>query len=513
MKIRSRYLSFTSVIALCVALPVLAHADELSDLQAMVKAQQAQVNALSTKIEMIQAHDQKERASQAAMAAREHQDAIALQNQNEQAEQAMNARNAQAAALLNAQTPTRAEQQGLENNQYVTKGLLPGSFLIPGTTTSIRVGGFINFQGIYDATQNLGPKFSIGNLSPNSPGRRASAGDFHFQSKVSRLIVQSSTPSPVGPITTNFALDFYGFVNGGDNNQALQNNSYSARIVYAYGTIGPLTFGMLNSNFIDDPDQGETFDNGGPAGIPAERTEQIRYTIPLSKTSVFNIAAEDPQSGYQDTRDNIEVASPTNPMPDFSARYEYTSDLLHFQASGVFRDIAYTDGLGNRTSRFTGAGIVGTTLNLGAINTAFGQDNLGGQLWFGSIGRYIPDDFGGNVASVLAVNNGTTGTPATIATKLQDDQGITLFAQHYWTDKLRSTVAVGYNRSNIAAFLPADTSNAAATKTIHVNLILRPVPSVDLGVEAMIGQKDFQKSTGQRPLNAERVEFGGKWQF
>lgn len=502
----SKHLVMCSIIALSAAMPVFAHADELSDLK-------AQVAALSSEISSIQTAQTRQQQAEAARAARDRDAQIALQTRQEGDEQVIAAHNAEAQKLLQAQTPTRAEQLGLNNNEYITHGILPGSFMIPGTKTSMAIGGFINFQGIYDPTQNLGPKFSIGNLSPDSLVRRPSAGDFHFQSKVSRLVVQTSTPSEFGPVTTNFALDFYGFVNGGDNNQALQNNSYSARIVYAFGTIGPLTFGMLNSNFIDDPDQGETFDNGGPAGIPAERTEQIRYTYVLNNKSVINIAAEDPQSGYQDTRDNIEVASPTNPMPDFSARYEYTSDLLHFQISGVARDIAYTDGTGYRSSTLAGAGIVGATLNLGQLNPVFGQDNLGGQLWFGAVGRYIPDDFGGNVASVLAVNNGTTGTPTTIATKIQDDQGFTLFAQHYWTPILRSTVAIGYNHQNMASFLPADTQNAPTTKTIHVNLIVRPVPSVDLGVEAMIGQKTFQKSTGQRPLNAERIEFGGKWHF
>lgn len=496
----------SSVIALGAAMPMTAHADQLSDLQ-------AEVAALSSKINQIQTDQIRERRMEAARVAREQTAMTESRAQQDREAQAIVERNAAASKLLQAQNPTRAEQLGVTNDEYITKGLLPGSFQIPGTKTSLAIGGFINFQGIYDATQNLGPKFSIGNLSPNSPGRRASAGDFHFQSKVSRLVVQTSTPSDYGPITTNFALDFYGFVNGGDNNQALQNNSYSARIVYAFGTIGPLTFGMLNSNFIDDPDQGETFDNGGPAGVPAERTEQIRYTYPINKTSVFSVAAEDPQSGYQDTRDNIEVASPSNPMPDFSGRYEYTSDLLHFQLSGVIRDIAYTDGTGARSSTFTGAGIIGATLNLGGLSPVFGQDNIGGQAWYGGIGRYIPDDFGGNVASVLAVDNDTTGTPKTIATKIQNDDGFTLFAQHYWTPILRSTVAIGYNHQDLAAFLPADTSNAPTTKTIHVNLILRPVPSVDLGIEAMIGQKTFQKSTGQSPLNAERIEFGGKWHF
>lgn len=494
-----------------------AFADEISQLQ-------AQINALSAKLSAIQAEQAREHHAEAAREERSRRTETALRERQEHDEHAAVieaenaraanlARNAKAQRLLQAETPTRSLQEGVQNNQYVTGGILPGSFLIPGTTTSVHIGGFINFQAEYSPTQNLGPKFSIGNLLPPSPERRATAGDFQFQSKVSRLIVQTSTPSQYGPITTNFALDFYGFVNGGDYNQALQNNSYSARIVYAYGTIGPLSVGMRNSNFIDDPDTPETFDNGGPAGIPAERTEQIRYTYPINKSNILSVAAEDPQSGYQDTRDNIEVASVTEPMPDFSLRYVFENDLLHFQLSGVLRDIAYTDGLGDRTSHITGAGIIGTTINLGAINKGFGKDNIGGQYWAGAIGRYIPDDFGGNIASVLAVNNGTMGVPVTINTEIQDDQGFTLFAQHYWTKILRSTIAIGYNHQNLASFLPPDVLNALVTKTAHINLIARPVPSVDLGIEGMWGEKTFQKSTGVPPKTATRIEFGGIWHF
>ncbi len=509
MKLSLRRGLMSTAAIMTVWLPVAAHAQSTSDMQNQINDLSAQLKAISAKLQAVESHEAQERSTQAKQQAATNE----LKARQEHEEAFIATHNKTAQLAMQAVSPTRAEKQGVVNNQYVTKGVLPGSFLIPGTNTSIYIGGFVNFQAEYSPTQNLGPKFSIGNLEPNSPDRRATAGDFQFQSKVSRLVVQSSTPSPLGPITTNFGLDFYGYVSGGDYNQALQNNSYSARIVYAYGTVGPVTMGMLNSNFIDDPDTPETFDNGGPAGIPAERTEQIRYTWPVTKTSLLNFAVEDPQSAYQDTRDNIEVASKTEPMPDFSIRYEYTSDLLHAQLSGVLRDIAYTDGYGDRTSHITGAMIVGSTVNLGAINKVFGKDNIGGQVWTGSIGRYIPDDFGANVASVLAVNNGTSGTAKTIETKLQDDQGFTLFYQHYWSSVLRSTVAIGYNHQNLAAFLPADTQNAVATKTVHANLIWRIVPQVDLGAEFMIGQKQFQKSTHVTPKNAERVEMGGIWHF
>lgn len=509
MKLGVRRGLMSSAAILAVWFPMAAHAQSVTDMQAQINQLSAQLKALSSKLQTVQTHEAQERAEQA----RQRAAAAQLASRQERDEALVMQHNKEAQVALQAVSPTRAEQRGVVNDQYVTKGVLPGSFLIPGTDTSIHVGGFVNLQAEYNATQNLGPKFSIGNLLPNSPARRATQGDFQYNSKVSRLVVQSSTPSRFGPVTTNFALDFYGYVAGGDYNQALQNNSYSARIVYAFGTIGPVTLGMLNSNFIDNNDTPETMDFAGPAGLPAERTEQIRYTWPVNKQNILSFAAENPQSGYQDTRDNIEVASPTEPMPDFSIRYQYTNDLVHVQLSGILRDIAYSDGFGDRTSHMTGAAIIGSTVNLGALSKVFGKDNIGGQYWTGSIGRYIPDDFGANVASVLAVNNGTTGTPKTLGTKLQDDQGFTLYYQHFWMPTLRSTVAIGYNHQNLAAFLPADTANAVATKTVSANILWRAVPSADIGIEFLLGQKQFQKSTGVPPKNAEKILFGGTWHF
>lgn len=410
--------------------------------------------------------------------------------------------------------PTKAEQMSI-SDQYIRRGAMPGSFIVPGTDTSLSIGGFINFQGIYDPTENLGPKFAIGNLDPAGSNARAqSARTFHFQDKVSRLVVGSSTPSPYGNITTNFGLDFYGFVSGGDNNQALQNNSWGARVVTAYGTIGGFLVGMANSNFIDDPDAVETFDNAGQAGLPAARTPQIRYTMPLGKGSAVSFALENPQTGYQDTRGNIEAVTKSNPFPDLSVKYEREADWGHFQVSGVARQLGFTDQNGTRTTKLAGAVLMGATFNLPKAGGGYGRDNFGGQVWYGALGRYIPDDFGANTASVLAINNGTNANP-TGATdvQVQPELGGGLFFQHWWTDKLRSNIGLGYNHQRLASFLPADPQNAVTTKSIHLNLIYRPFRTVDVGIEVMWGQKTFQNSTGLASETAKRIEAGGIWHF
>ncbi len=463
-----------------------AHADEIARLQ-------GEIDALSAKLQALETHDAQQRVQGAAPVA---------------------AVPTAATSAAGGMTPTRAETLSGES-QYVAKGTMPGSFRVPGSDTSVYVGGFVNFQGIYDPTENLGPKFSIGNLTPpGSTNRQQSHGTFHAQDKVSRLIVATSTPSSYGNIGTNISLDFYGFTNGGDNSQALQNNNWDARIVYAYGTIGNWLIGQANSNFLDNVDQAETFDNAGPAGVPGGHAPQVRYTFHLKDGAQASFSLENPQTGYQDTQDNIEVATKTNPFPDVTARYQKSGDWGHVQISSVLRELGFTDQNGVRTTKWAGAGIVGATLNLPDGHGGYSRDNAGFQAWYGALGRYLPDDFGANVASVLAVNNGTAANPTgATAVEVQPDTGVTLFAQHWWTSKLRSNIGLGFNRQSLASFLPADAQNATKTETVHVNLIEQPVPSLDLGVELMWGRKTFQGSTGLAPADAKRIEFGGIWHF
>ena len=280
------------------------------------------------------------------------------------------------------------------------------------------------------------------------------------------------------------------------------------------GSIGNWLIGQANSNFLDNVDQAETFDNAGPAGVPGGHAPQVRYTFHLKDGAQASFSLENPQTGYQDTQDNIEVATKTNPFPDVTARYQKSGDWGHVQISSVLRELGFTDQNGVRTTKWAGAGIVGATLNLPDGHGGYSRDNAGFQAWYGALGRYLPDDFGANVASVLAVNNGTAANPTgATAVEVQPDTGVTLFAQHWWTSKLRSNIGLGFNRQSLASFLPADAQNATKTETVHVNLIEQPVPSLDLGVELMWGRKTFQGSTGLAPADAKRIEFGGIWHF
>src|SRR5215471_3264836 len=173
--------------------------------------------------------------------------------------------------------------------QAITGGSFPRSFLIPGTQTSIRLGGFIDLTGLYflqgansgnpglpssNAGQNgnlnslpIGQQFVPG--TPAIPGIPGSAGVvpqaanhsrgngvFMFSPEQTRLNVETRTPTEWGEARTFIEWDFSG--PGGANNQFAQQTAQQAggdsrlpRLRFAYGTLGGFLAGQALSNFSD----------------------------------------------------------------------------------------------------------------------------------------------------------------------------------------------------------------------------------------------------------------------
>jgi hypothetical protein len=387
----------------------------------------------------------------------------------------------------------------------VVGGIFPGSFIVPGTNTSIGFHGFVDLQTFYDPDQYLGDKFQVGLIIPNGNLQRQTQGTWHFQGKLTRFTIESLTPTKSGDFRTYFSSDFYGYEQGGDTGpQALQNQNYSLRLREAYGTYHGFLAGKTWSNFEDDPDTMDSLDQSGPAGVPAQLVLQLRYTRPL-KFGRLSFSAENPATDYADNlaSTDVELASPYNPTPDFTGNYNVQSKLGHFQVSGVIRDLAYDDGKGHRSSASAGGGIAGGTINLGP------KSAFGGQTWFGDgIMKFSPDDFG--PVSSAQINN--IGTPQ--QTLLPSNMhGYALYALHIFSPVIRTNFGYGFNFMNWYAFIPADDSQPVTTKTTHANIIWSPLPQIDIGLEYQRGWKAFRDSLQLPETFAQRIEGGFKYKF
>ena len=174
--------------------------------------------------------------------------------------------------------------------QAIIGGSFPRSFLIPGTDTSIRVGGFVDLTSNYffqgDNTSNPGLPSSNsgqnGNLNGVPVGQvfvprlgmvaqqanhSRGNGVFEFSPQQSRLNVETRTPTAWGKSRTFLEFDW-----SGSNAFSVQTaqqaggDSLLPRLRFAYGTLGGFLAGQAISNFSDADADTKSMEFGGAMG-------------------------------------------------------------------------------------------------------------------------------------------------------------------------------------------------------------------------------------------------------
>ena len=172
-------------------------------------------------------------------------------------------------------------------------GSFPRSFLIPGTDTSIRVGGEIRDDARCTCSTaatrtrrrtstNAGatgqPTPSRCNSDP--VGRRRTTASAHnclnMSPQQSKLSVETRTPTAWGEARTFIEFDCAGATTraASTNPMSRSRTTCMPRLRYAYGTLGPLLFGQANSNFTDPDASVESLDFGGLIGDPGRRASR-----------------------------------------------------------------------------------------------------------------------------------------------------------------------------------------------------------------------------------------------
>jgi Porin subfamily len=268
--------------------------------------------------------------------------------------------------------------------QPLAGGSFPRSFLIPGTDTSIRVGGFVDetldywiqngpANGSQSTTVGVNGNVTVqaldqhlqfvpgliptalpaaGNPTPSNavlavpglPGFGAIAaniahsrgnGMFYQSPRESRLNVETRTPTAWGESRTFIEFDMTGVNNFSQNTLLHVSDNLGFRLRYAYATLGGFLAGQANSNFSDPDANPEVLDFGGPVGQAGlVRTPQIRYTIAGPLGSAWSLSAESPDTDLitpaglveQDTNGsgagtNTSPAAPSNTFSYFSNVY------------------------------------------------------------------------------------------------------------------------------------------------------------------------------------------------
>jgi hypothetical protein len=137
-------------------------------------------------------------------------------------------------------------------------GSFPRSFLIPGTDTSILIGGQVVLDAGYwfsgGSPANVGQSSDIAGIPglSNAPlngtvGKSRGNGVLNESVYTSRLRVETRTPTAYGQAQTVLEFDFLGCSLGGIvcNNTVAGNDGLGARLRLAYGVLGPFAAGQM----------------------------------------------------------------------------------------------------------------------------------------------------------------------------------------------------------------------------------------------------------------------------
>jgi hypothetical protein len=375
----------------------------------------------------------------------------------------------------------------------VEAGIFPGSIRLPGTNTSLRIGGFVKLDAIYDVDAPQGDFSAISRLPLDGSPAAARRGNWHLQARQTRLGVQSRSLTDYGELRTVVEGDFYG--GGGGSGQS--TNGYSFEIRHAYAELDRFLVGQFWTTFMDIDALPEHEDNSGPTGRSFIRQGQIRYTLPLSGQDTLAFAIENPEGDFFNS-DHGTAGTPSlntlNPMPDVVARWRRDASWGHVQLSTVARDIEYNTGTphnGVSTLAF-GFGAAGV------INT-WGKDRISFQVNGGpGIGRYIQD----------AVDNTAFPTKSkSLATETAI--GAQIAYQHWFTDTIRTNLIWATTHFDTERDVSAPTANADLYQQ-YVNLYWSPTPIVSIGIEYNRGERHLVN--GQQGT-ANRFQAGFQYNF
>lgn len=411
-----------------------------------------------------------------------------------------------------------AEKRKVAAAAAVEAGDKPRSWKLPGTNTSISIGGYVKADLLWD----LGARGSltVGAGSPNNGNNAANnatnGGSFQFHARESRFYIRTWTPTDWGELATHFEGDFYGLDVGG------VNVAPEFRLRHAYGQLGPVLAGQTWTTWMPVWAGPEILDFGGAYSAIFVRQTQVRYTHNFGGGFFMQAAIENPirrglpapfggeaqASGngptFINTTGSGNASIGSQSMPDFVLTAYYNMPRGRLWVGGIIRRLTYDTGTGFGADSTLGWGI--------AVAGAFRITKKIRMGFQGLYGKGVYSYLNGSAPDAV-VNPTASGQGDLQAVPIY---GGYLWGQYRWTDTIRSTVVWSYLKVDINSALNTGDANAFTTQRIEsiqqafVNLIWSPVPQVNIGIEySWFQQNNFAGAnyTGNRIHVAFQYQF------
>jgi hypothetical protein len=374
----------------------------------------------------------------------------------------------------------------------VTRGHTKGSFMVPGTNTSIKFGGWMRGDLMFDAAGDPGDLFSVGSI-PLQSADNSSRSNKHFraQGRNSRLNLTVLTPTGDGGNVKGFMeFDF----RGGDGTETVSNSGH-LRLRHAYvdfpmGENGRVLVGQSWSNFFSLGTTAPAVSWVGSEGGIFVRQAQLRYTHNLGYAK-FGLSIENPDGnvGNAPSGDN-----------DLNDQYPDVIAKMSFKGAWGRGDIGWL----NRFLVIDRGGVDeveygwGLTANaafkLGKQDTLYVQ-GVGGR----GLGRYLNAGF----QSSYLVNN---------KIELSDQVGFRLGYGHVFNKQVSMNVFGGMERNDPATGFTG-TPNYKLW-SVHANMFFKPfpktVPNLSTGIEYIHGERE---TTSGGEGETDRIHFMTRFKF
>ena len=373
----------------------------------------------------------------------------------------------------------------------------PGSFPIPGTNMSAKIGGYVRL-GLVDSLDPIGSddRFIVGSIPVGEPTPGLDNEGFTISAKRSRVNLDMRMDSSVGT--------FRAFIEGDFAAEVGDTDTY--RLRHAFGQYKSVLLGQTWSTFMDTGATPEELDFEGLNANINDRQPLLRYTKNLGPSKSFAVALEDPAA-------ELTGGDGKGKFADVAARINAPRDWGHLQTAVLLRNIS-----GAPTDDPTSVkSIFGWGLSFSGSNRFkkwSQQDNFKYQFNIGrGIGRYIND------LDSVEGQDGVFDPEGNL--KVLPALGAYVAYQHYWKRdptaffgrtgflrNLRSTMVLGYTQVDTYAFQADDAYRR--TKRVTLNLLWSPINSIDLGFELLWGER--MNKDGERG-NASQFQLVGTFFF
>jgi hypothetical protein len=374
----------------------------------------------------------------------------------------------------------------------VTGGATKGSFKLPGSDTSVTLGGYVKLDAIYsDRASGRGgatgdQEYEAGAVPVGPDAADKQRGQVKLHARQSRFNIKTSTPSSLGDLTTFVEFDLF----GASGNESV-SNSNNLRVRHAYGTLGNLLAGQTWTTFSDVATYPETVDFGGPAGVIFARQAQVRWTQPFAGGQ-WAVALENPETVVSLPTGQTFRADDDH-VPDIAGNIKFDTSWGKYSIAALARQIRVdsTSAPASRDQKW------GTAFGVNGVIPLLTRDDVRLSAYYGNaIGRY-------------AIGFFTDGVLDAESRLVLPKQWLAMAAyRHFWTANLRSTIALSGLGSNNPAGTAGEVNKAA--RSAHINVIWSPLAQVNLGLEYIHATREIENGQTGR---LSRIQASAQYAF